>query len=163
MITGYLFDNNALAHWFSENKCFCQRVQALPPQSLIYTSAVILGEITYAHLISPTTDLQKRRDYEQFVRSKFHHRILPVTHHTIDSYAYLRSNLFNVTGSKTSKRPELWEDPATGAALGIEENDLWLAAQSIEHNLVLVTNDKMNRIRKADKENRLQMVDWAKP
>ena len=31
--------------------------------------------------------------------------------------------------------------------LGIDENDLWIVAQAVERNLVLVTSDKMWRIR----------------
>jgi predicted nucleic acid-binding protein len=31
--------------------------------------------------------------------------------------------------------------------LGIDENDLWIAAQAIQYNLVLVTNDGLERIR----------------
>ena len=46
-----------------------------------------------------------------------------------------------------AKRPEQCFDPITAMELGIEENDLWIAAQACEHKLVLHTNDGIARIR----------------
>lgn len=57
-------------------------------------------------------------------------------------------------------RPEQLVDPTTAKELDIQENDLWLAAQALEHNLVLVSHDKMTRLRKVAEELRVQ--DWAK-
>ena len=56
-------------------------------------------------------------------------------------------------------RPEQLIDPVTSQELGIQENDLWIAAQALEYNLVLVTNDKMERIRDVCEE--LQIENWA--
>lgn len=53
-------------------------------------------------------------------------------------------------------------DPVTAKELGIDENDLWIAAQSIEHNLILVSNDKMARIREVAGPV-LDVEDWTKP
>ena len=46
--------------------------------------------------------------------------------------------------------------------LGIDENDLWIAAQAIEHNLVLVTNDEMKRIKHVAGPV-LDIEDWTEP
>jgi len=50
-------------------------------------------------------------------------------------------------------------DPVTAKVLGIQENDLWIAAQAIERNLILVTNDGMSRIREIASELRIE--DWG--
>jgi predicted nucleic acid-binding protein len=50
-------------------------------------------------------------------------------------------------------------DPVTSRELGIQENDLWIAAQALEYNLVLVTNDKMDRIRDVCED--LQVENWT--
>ena len=50
-------------------------------------------------------------------------------------------------GKISSKRPEELVDKTTGKELGIQENDLWIAAIAVQYNLVLVTQDKMNNIR----------------
>jgi predicted nucleic acid-binding protein len=36
---------------------------------------------------------------------------------------------------------EDWSDRVTGQLLHIDENDLWIAAQTVERNLVVVTSD----------------------
>ena len=47
----------------------------------------------------------------------------------------------------------------------IDENDLSIVAQAVERNLVLVTSDKMNRIRGAVSElyPGPQIENWARP
>jgi predicted nucleic acid-binding protein len=45
--------------------------------------------------------------------------------------------------------------------LGIDENDLWLAAQAVARNLTLVTNDKIEKIREAANGS-LYVENWAK-
>jgi len=54
-------------------------------------------------------------------------------------------------------------DPVAARELGIEEKDLWLVAQAAERNLVLVTSDKMTRIRDAVREEYpdLRIEDWS--
>jgi predicted nucleic acid-binding protein len=51
-------------------------------------------------------------------------------------------------------------DPLTAKCLGIQENDLWIAAQAYESNLVLVTHDKMDRLREVASDL-LAFEDWA--
>ena len=54
-------------------------------------------------------------------------------------------------------------DPVTGLEMGIEENDLWLAAQAIQYNLTMVTHDSgFRRISEAlPPDMHLDLVDWA--
>ncbi len=48
---------------------------------------------------------------------------------------------------KAAKWPEAWVHPDTGHKLGIDEMDLIIISHAIERNLVLVTSDRLNRIR----------------
>ena len=61
---------------------------------------------------------------------------------------------------KRSLRPCQLADPVTATSLGIQENDLWIAAQAIEFNLVLVTHDRLNRLKEVA-ANLLEFEDWA--
>ena len=92
-------------------------------------------------------------------------QILPITHHTANHYGTLRARLFNKFAPSAKKgksqRPEQLRDPVSGRELGIQENDLWIAAQAIERNLVLVSNDKLARIREVVAEE-LSIKDWAR-
>jgi tRNA(fMet)-specific endonuclease VapC len=78
-------------------------------------------------------------------------------------YGDLRARLFEKFAPKKRRRkglrPEELVDPVTAKELGIQENDLWIAAQAIERNLVLVTNDAMARIQEVASE--LKVEDWA--
>jgi tRNA(fMet)-specific endonuclease VapC len=164
-VNGYLLDNNAVGHWFSKQACLCARIRALGADPPLFVSAIILGEIEWGHKICPTTDKAQRKQYEEFIAKNLHHHVLNVGLHTAEPYAYLRSNLFLKSAPKSyrQKRPEMWEDPLTGHQLGIDENDLWTAAQAIEHNLILVTSDKLLRLRDADPDSRLLIENWTKP
>lgn len=47
----------------------------------------------------------------------------------------------------------------TGKALGLDENDVWIAAHAKERDLVLVTADgRMRRIQEADSDVRLLII-----
>ncbi len=72
-----------------------------------------------------------------------------------DYYADLRARLFNHCAPRIkrerknyNKRVEEWKDPTTSRELKIQENDLWLAAVAMAHNLILVTRDNMDAIKK---------------
>jgi len=55
---------------------------------------------------------------------------------------------------------EAWSDRVTGQLLQIDENDLWIAAQAVERNLVVVTSDPdfTHVIAPAVPELRVQLV-----
>lgn len=90
--------------------------------------------------------------------------MLDVTRYTADEYAILKANLATTYLAKVFRRDrprwlENWVDKATGQALQVDENDLWMCAQARERNLVLITADaKMERISKADSSVRLRII-----
>jgi predicted nucleic acid-binding protein len=74
-------------------------------------------------------------------------------HVAAEHYAKLRAKIFlryapkDRKGRATTRYIEEWLDPTTGKAMGINENDVWIVAVALTHNLKLVTNDKkMGRI-----------------
>lgn len=164
-MNGYLLDNNAVAHWFCKERNLCAHVLALGTNLPLFVSAITLGEIECGHKMCPTTDKSRRKQYEEFIVQKLHRYVLDIGIHTREPYAYLRSNLFWKCAPKShrQKRTELWEDPITGQQLGIDENDLWTAAQAVEHNLVLITSDKLLKLRGADPAGRLLIENWTRP
>ena len=89
--------------------------------------------------------------------------VLDVTKATRISYGALRASVFEAYAPNARRRrglrPEQLIDPVTSQALGIQENDLWMAAQALEYNLVFVTNDKMARIREVCAD--LQVENWT--
>ena len=173
----YLLDTNIVAFWFDtarpEHLKVASRVNALrlpDPQtkyaSRLYISVVSLGEIEYGHRVAENPDSAKQAAYNNFVREQ-----CPVAHevtkHVAEQYGEMRAWLFDhsAPNKKKSKkmRAEELVNPTTGKELGIDENDIWIAAQAKTHNLVLVTHDSRGNFGKMlnhfSKE--LTVEDWT--
>jgi predicted nucleic acid-binding protein len=46
----------------------------------------------------------------------------------------------------TAGRASLFKNPIPAKDMGVHENDLWLVAQALAYNLVLITSDRMHII-----------------
>ena len=110
----------------------------------------------------------KRDEFVKFVNERLP-QILPVSKHTAEPYGQIRAKLYDrlpPQGGWTKKRrPEQLYDPIAARELGIDENDLWIVAQALERNLILVTSDKMRKIREAviGIAPSFAIEDWATP
>jgi len=83
--------------------------------------------------------------------------------HTARTYGELRALLFDKYAQKKKRsglRPEQLFDPATSLELGIQENDLWIAAQAMVKNLTLVTSEKLRRISEVAGD-KLDIKNWT--
>jgi predicted nucleic acid-binding protein len=169
-VDGYLLDTQTICYWFDGAAGQFPKVVAvvdqLPAETPLYVSAITIGEISFGHAINPKGGGTKRSDFERFVQSKLP-QTLGVSKHTAEPYGKVRATLAEKYpppgGWKDKRRAEQMTDPATGRELGIDENDLWIVAQAIERGLVLVTSDKMTKIRDAVAAiyPDLRIVNWA--
>jgi predicted nucleic acid-binding protein len=152
-MTDYLLDTNIIKYWYddgcSEHAKVMARVQAVrqaDPQTgyvpRLFISVVTVGEIEYGHKAAPTPDLSKQAEYVVFMRDQSIES-LDLTRHVGGDYGRLRAWLFNTFYDKKAKpkRPEQLVDPVTARELGVQENDIWIAAQAIALDMVLVTHD----------------------
>lgn len=168
MVQGYLLDTNIIAYWFnknrSEHQSVTENVASRPATSPLRVSAISLGEIEYGHMANPQEGEPIQIQRDKFVREQLP-TVLDVQKTTKLYYGALRAKLFERFGPRKHKkglRPEQLVDPISSRKLTIQENDLWIAAQAIEHNLVLVSSDRdMRRIQEVAPE--LTVEDWAKP
>ena len=77
--------------------------------------------------------------------------------HTFEPYSDLRAALFKKYSHKdrrgrlTAKWPEELRDRTSSKELGIQENDISIAAQAIQYNLVLITDEYMRRLKDVSK------------
>ena len=167
---GYLLDTNIVSYWFDEGDPLHGRVVGRvselcesEPQSPIRISAITWGEIEYGHQAeAPDGRTPIQLKYEKSVRDTFPN-VLSIQRSTTGHYGELRSRLFAKYAKKKGKkarRPEQLIDPATSRDLGVQENDIWMAAQAIEYNLVLVTHDDMTHVREVS-QGLLTIEDWA--
>ncbi|MBW2143424.1 MAG: hypothetical protein JRG75_03380 [Deltaproteobacteria bacterium] len=60
------------------------------------------------------------------------------------------------------KWPEDLQERTTAKELGVQENDIWIAAQAIQYNLVLLTADYMKRLEEVSRilTYPLQLATW---
>jgi predicted nucleic acid-binding protein len=175
----FLLDTQTIRYWYDSN---CQQNAAvvgnvaafellaapLEHKPRLLVSVVTLGEIEYGHRYSPTPNAAVQQEYLNFVNKKLP-VCLEMTKDVTVTYGELRSRLFNKFASpekrKKLKLPEQLTDPATAKELEIQENDLWICAQAIAHEMVLVTNDRMARLCEvaAGMSSRLLLQNWTVP
>jgi len=144
-----------------------KQVESLEQKPRLLISVITLGEIEFGHRVNPSPDPDVQAEYVKFVDEQ-----LPVRLEVIEDvtavYGELRSRLFKYAPGEKRKpkmRPEQLVDPITSKELGIQENDLWLCAQAVGHDMVLVTNDAMQRIREVSQGMQpvLLIQNWAIP
>lgn len=167
---GYLLDTNAVSDWLDSSRfrhvAISDRIERLADTgAILLISTVVLGEIEYGIRVAPKGKQESLGELRKQIDTQFVHRrlVLDVARSTALVYGDLRARLFDKYAPRNKRtkglRPEQLTSPETSLLLGIQENDLWIAAQAIERNLVLVSNDAMKRIRKVAPE--LLAEDWA--
>jgi tRNA(fMet)-specific endonuclease VapC len=165
MVRGYLLDTNIVSFWFDKSKPEHDRVikniASLSADSPLTISVVTLGEIEYGHRAQSAQETPIQTEYKDFVQKQLP-IVLEIRKTTTVHYGMLRARLFEkyLRNGKKGLRPEQLRDPVTSLRLGIHENDLWIAAQAVEHNLILVTHDNVDHLR-AIGSNDLVLEDWA--
>lgn len=150
----YLLDTNIVSYYensrSSGHGMAKEFLDSLEHDDVIAISVITLAEIECGLLTAPKMDVAQLTD----VRSAMARFTLvrDITRHTVEHYAKLRAELFinnsprYIRGRLTAKYIEDLREPSTERQLHIKETDLWIAAQSLEWNCILVTNDAMRPI-----------------
>jgi tRNA(fMet)-specific endonuclease VapC len=178
-VRDFLLDTQTVRYWY-DNECPQNRVVLANIGSLqsqvalsehkprLLISVITLGEIEFGHRVAPSPNPDKQAEYLRFVWEQLPER-LDVTQDATAAFGELRKRLFDKYAPgkkrKPKMRPEQLIDPITSKELGIQENDLWLCAQAIGHDMVLVTNDAIRRIREVSQGMQpvLLLQDWTVP
>jgi len=165
-LKGYLLDTNIIAFWFNpthqKHAAVCNWIADLPAEAPLMTSAIVIGEIECGCALARGHKRFDLAGLAEFIRHQLP-RVIKVGRSTAEPYGNLKAKLFDKYAPKRRRqglRLEEIFDPVTAKCLGIQENDLWIAAQAVERNLVLATNDKMTHIRKVAPE--LAVEDWTR-
>jgi len=166
---GYLFDTNAVSILWNARHPEHDTVKAFfasVAQSPVWLSTIVLAEIEYGLKITPKIDINSQNQ----VRNEMSKNslLLDIDKHTIGPYSDLRAELFkkysprNRRGRLTVKWPEDLIERTSAKELGVQENDIWIAAQAIQYNLILVTEDHMYRLVEVSEnlDYSLQIARW---
>ena len=121
MSKGYLFDTNVCIRLRNGQPELVRRIENLPPDALLYTSVVTLGELIYGIMRSPP---ERRPKYEALLLRllKMFADILPITPEVARKYGEIKARL------AAKGRP-------------IPTNDIWIASIALVHGLTLVSAD----------------------
>jgi predicted nucleic acid-binding protein len=178
-VRDFLLDTQTIRYWYDtvclQHQGVVANVESLRKQDeslehkpRLLISVITLGEIEFGHRVNPPPDPDVQAEYLKFVNEKLPVP-LEVTKDAVTVYGELRSRLFNEYAPREKRRPKMRPeqliDPATSLELQIQENDLWLCAQALAHEMVLVTHDAMRPIRKVSQgmQPLLLVQDWTIP
>ena len=166
---GYLFDTNAISVLWNARHPEHDTVKAFfasLSHSPVWLSTIVLAEIEYGLKITPKMDIDSQN---QVRHEMLNHRfILDIDKHTTGPYSDLRAELFKTFSPRdrrkrlTVKWPEALIERTSAKEIGVQENDIWIAAQAIQYNLILVTGDHMLRLAEVSHklEYPLQIARW---
>jgi len=167
-VDAYLVDTSILSAYLDpghkDHAAKKQSLDSLPAESPRYVSVVALAELTFGVQLPLALGKGDLPTLKKIIEEAKKYPALDVTHHTASAYGEIKSKIAAKYLEKTLRRDrpkyiDDWIDKATGKALGIDENDLWMCAQSKERNLILITGDgKMQRIADADSDVRLLIL-----
>ena len=174
----YLLDTMMLRFWYDatcgENAKVLARVQTVrqpEPETgyiaRLYISVVTLGEIEYGHRFAALPNPDEQARYLKFVNEQCLEP-LDLVKETAKYYGELKAWVMNKSSpwamrGKAKRLKEL-TDPTPAKVIGVDENDLWVAAQAMTLNLVLVTHDSRGGFGEIQRQfaSVLHVDDWAR-
>ncbi|BCG75962.1 hypothetical protein MesoLj113a_71200 [Mesorhizobium sp. 113-1-2] len=162
----YLLDTNLVSVLYDVSRPNHQTVRdalatfdANAPQLV---SVITMGELRFGLALSRAAG-RPLGHIEACIERTEEHPLAEVGRHTAEAFGYVKSSVALQRLDIQRRLPrwvEAWSDRVTGQVLQIDENDLWIAAQAVERNLVVVTSDPdfTHVIAPAVPELRVQLV-----
>ena len=107
-------------------------------------SAITIGELRYGLTLSKEAG-QPMTHIEACIERAEEHPLAEIGRYTGQAFAQVKSSIAIQRVDVRRRIPRWvvgWADRVTGQMLQIDENDLWIAAQAVERNFVIVTSDR---------------------
>lgn len=144
----YLLDTNLVSALYDARRQNHESIRAavahLNPASPQLVSIVTIAELRYGLALS-TAAGQKLEHIEVCIERAEEHHLASLGRYTAEAYALVKSSVARHRVDLARRIPrwvEGWTDRVSSELLQIDENDLWLAAQAVERNYVLLTCDR---------------------
>ncbi len=153
-MNGYLMDTNHVTALEAGNQVLLTNWNALPDNTLVFTSAITLGEIAAGHEMIPG-DLQRRHQVKKFLELYFIAQAVCVSYTTESYYAQIMGRIWR---RNPPHKASVTTDEHL-VARGINVNDVWIVACAWEHGLILLTTDKMAAIKDVTPE--VKFENWC--
>lgn len=143
----YLLDTNVVSVLYDPSRpnhlAARSSLAAFDPAAPQLVSAVTIGELRFGLALSRAAG-RPLTHIEACIERTEEHPLAEVGRHTAEAFGYVKASLALRRVDIHRRIPrwvEAWSDRVTGQLLQIDENDLWIAAQAVERNLVVVTSD----------------------
>ena len=149
---GYLLDTNHLSALHIKEPSILQKIATLPPGVQARVCVITLGEVEAGHQMTQSTNQQRRNDYTAYINKEFLPTAISVSVNTRTYYADIIGRIWARNSPRTRRR----RTEQHLLSLGVDVNDVWIAAVAWEHNLILVTSDAMTVIKNAVPEIRFE-------
>ena len=120
-----------------------QAIADFGPDAPQLVSAITIGELRYGLMLSKEAG-QSMAHIEACIRRAEEHPLAEIGRFTGQAFAHVKASIAMERLDIHRRIPrwvEEWGDRVTGQMLQIDENDVWIAAQAIERNFVVVTSD----------------------
>ncbi|MBY5523555.1 PIN domain-containing protein [Rhizobium leguminosarum] len=162
----YLLDTNLVSVLYDSQRpnhqTVRQAIRNLDPQAPQLISAVTIAELRFGLALSRAVG-RPLHHIEACIGKAEEHPLAGIGRYTAEAFAHVKSSLAQQRLNLQRRIPrwvEGWTDRVTSQVLQIDENDLWIAAQAIERNYVIVTSDRdfINVIAPALTELRVNLV-----
>jgi tRNA(fMet)-specific endonuclease VapC len=135
-------DTNHISAWEEQNPTLLAHVTNNPVENILWVCPVSLAEVEWGLRTTNTTNPQRRTRCRQFIEDNMLTFVHPIAITTRESYADIMHRIWQANppaiGQRTQKHL---------SHLGVDVNDVWIAAVAMEHGLVLLTADRMDTIR----------------
>jgi len=145
---GYLIDTSTISVLLdSRNNAYAATVaaiKAIPSDCTQWLCPITLGEITFGVEYFDLQRGSEASELRSMLAKALSYPLQKMSRHTGRFYGELKGKLadkaYDLKGKKVRKIEE-WIDVIDMKPFGISENDLWIAAIALEHELTLVSND----------------------
>jgi len=146
-VNGYLMDTNHVVAWEGGNPALMAKLDAMSKDNLVCTCAIVIGEMSAGHYMTDG-DPRRRHQVRQFLNIWVIPYVVEVRATTESYYGQIVGRLWKVPPLPKSST----DTDAHLVSLGVNVNDVWIVACAWEHNLTLLTADKMAKIREVTPE-----------
>jgi predicted nucleic acid-binding protein len=120
------------------------RAKAFAQSDLVYLSVVVLAELRYGMEAAQRVG-QDISHIRRTLTQAASYPLAEIGRHTAEAYGDVKARLADHYLDMSRRAPrwlEDWQDRASGKTLQVDENDLWIVAQAVERDYLLVTSDR---------------------
>lgn len=127
-----------------------------PVENFMFVCPFVLSEIECGLVTAAEPDLDKQRACREFITAQAMENTLEVRVSIRHSYTEIVSNIlrkFPKASEKTKLQRHLSD-------IQVDINDIWIAAVALDHGLILLTGDHMEKIKQCAPE--LRCDNWLR-